>query len=91
MITLFLVITKLLERLFFEKSYSVELPWRSKDEVGGSLNAGKLRKNFTHVHPSKGKKALSRGTGPSLPNKSDGQKREGKMCQVLHDLWKLLP
>lgn len=63
---------KMLERLFFEKSYSVELPWKSRDEVHGSPNAGKLKRNFINVHPSKGKMAPNQETDPRPSNRNNG-------------------
>lgn len=65
---------KMLERLSFEKSYFIELLQRSRDKVGGSLNAANLRMNYISTHLSKGKNAPNQGTGPSLPNKNDVQK-----------------
>lgn len=69
---------KMLERLFFEKSYNVELLWKSRDEIRGSLNAVKLKRNFINVHSSKGKTALNQETGPSLSNRNNGQSNLGE-------------
>lgn len=79
---------KMLEKLFSEEGYFVELLQGSRNDAGSLKPGVGLRKgnikNFINVHPHN-------GTGSSLPNKSGGQKWGWKMHQVLHDLWEFPP